>query len=704
MALARYEYYNEGDTSAGQYYGVNWTGQTFKPDSTFTILYVKLKLARVGSPGTITVSIRATSAGLPTGADLISGTTDGDTLTTNAAGEWRTITLFPGTTLTADTTYAIVVRALDGDISTNYMWWRADNTSPTYTNGSVVSSSNAGDTWGSTTGTDFMFETWGSSVAAALDDKTYSRRLVAIGGYTVYYESSAGTMTELTDATLDVDTSSPLTATQAYGKLFIANGTSSRIFDYINTKIATADAGANPCTPGMKLTGQTSTAEMYVDYVDGVTDDAAANIYGTRITTATFSSGETVTGTNADGNAVSFTTSAAETAPPHWYNWTVFGQDTTKYGTMLSAPTLVCLYRGRVVTAGDSTLPYAWQMSKVGDPFKVLYDFTNDGDLSAVTYTNTQVGRVGDVIVSLIPYKDDLLIFGCANSVWLLIGDPLASGQLAEVVNTTGMWGSRAWCIDDANNLYFLGNDGIYVMPVGETSSPVRNISKVRLPNLITDLDLDKDTHRIVMSYDPVEHGIILSKTTISDGSNENYFYSLITEGFFPETYDDSCGVFCSYYYPATDETYKKFLVGCYDGYIREFDPATKNDATTSSTAAINSYCTIIQQIGETEFYNAMLREFSGILSGGASSGDFTDSDAVSFELHTGKDAETVLEDVKDGATAFTSGTWSTVGKQNKYRPRMRGCYAGIKLYNSTASQTWSLEKLYGEVIPKGKI
>ena len=147
-----------------------------------------------------------------------------------------------------------------------------------------------------------------------------------------------------------------------------------------------------------------------------------------------------------------------------------------------------------------------------------------------------------------------------------------------------------------------------------------------------------------------------------------------------------------------------------------------------------------------------MLKEFSGILSGGASGGDFTDSDGVSWRIYRGNDAETVLEKTKattawaDGTNyvvgnlvtyggleyicivahlsatgaatheepdtntidwdlaAFTSGTRSQNGKQNKSRPRMRGSYIGIKLYNSTASETWSIEKLYGNIIPKGRI
>lgn len=695
MATIR-EYYNTGDDDLRAITDTTWYAQTWTTTEGYSIYSVKLKLYRVGTPGTCTVGIYRTSSSDPTGSALVSTTLDGDTFTTSTSGEWKEFVFSTNYPLSNSTKYAIVVYSAAAGLR-----WRVDASSPTYTGGALNYSINSGGTWSGEQAQDCMFEAWG--IETVVTDKTYTRRLVAMGNQEVWYESSAGTMSELTAANGTINTFLPTEATEAFQKLFVVNGTNKYVLDYINIKVATTNIGANLPDIGNTLTGGTSTATMVVDYIDQ--SSGATNVYGFKTSSnANFQSGETITGTNDAGNAVSFVASAAEVSAPHWYAWTVYAQDTSTYGTILTQPTLICTYRGRIVIAGDSNYPTAWQMTKVGIPWKVLYDYSNDGDLSAVTYANNLVGQVGDIITALIPYKDDLIIFGCANSVWILIGDPLASGQLARVTNNTGIWGSRAWCIDNQNNLYFLGSDGIYRIPVGETSSPPVNISKTRLPNLISDLALDKASHRITMAFDPVDNGILICKSALDGSANTGYFYSLFTNGFFPESYPASCGVYSAFYYPATNTTYKKFLVGCQDGYIREFDNSTKNDATTASTSAISSYMTIIQQLSQDEFTYGLLREFSGILSGGASSGDFTDSDAVTWALYPAKDAETALEDIKDSASAFTSGTWSTVGKQNKSRPRMRGIYAGIKLYNSTASQTWSLEKLYGDVEPKGHI
>lgn len=697
--------YWEGDATADSATSVDSTtdyiGQTFTASASYYVTTVKIYCAKTPSAdiGTVSLGIRETSGGDPIGLDMITATVDSDDVPPTSAYDWVTFTFTTGTNLTSGSTYAIVVRA-DNAAAARQFYMVYENDNP-YAGGTRKYSTTSGATWTSNATDDCLFSVWGDDTR--IIEKTYSRRLISIGNNEVWYESSLGTMTELAAANGGINTLESLSAVEAFQKLFIVNKTNLKVLDYVNTKINTADAGLNPCTKGMTLVGATSGASMIVDYADGVTDDAAANVYGYRTTVATFSSGEVVSGTNGAGNAVSFTTSAVETAPPHWYNWTVFGNDTTTYGTMPTSSTIVSLYRGRIVM-NDVNRPHAWYMAKVEDPWKMLYDFTNDGNVSAVTYTNTTVGQIGDIITAIIPYKDDLLIWGCANSIWILVGDPLGSGQNARITDKTGIWGSRAWCIDNKNNLYFLGEDGIYRMPISDSYSPPENISKLKLPNIIATLDLDKNLHRVTMGFDPINYGIHICKTLLSDGTNSNYWFDLVTNGFYPESYPTSCGVFSSYYYPATDDSYKKYLVGCTDGYIREFSNTTENDATTSSTSAITSYAGIIGKMADDEDHEGIMTWINAVTSGGASAGDFSDSDSVEYSLFTGDDGETVLEDIKDGATAFTTGEWDGTGKQTKNRTRMRGSWYGLKIGNDEASETWSLNNIYCNIKKAGKL
>lgn len=160
-----YENYITGDETAVTFYGNGWSAQTFTPSSSHTITSVKLKMYRYNSPGTITVSIKATDDdGHPTGDDLCSGTTNGNTLPlyvdTHLIGEWREITLGAGSNLLASTKYAIVIRALSGDAD-NQIYIHADDSSPAYADGNYEGSVNAGVAWTAHTNIDLMFEDWG---------------------------------------------------------------------------------------------------------------------------------------------------------------------------------------------------------------------------------------------------------------------------------------------------------------------------------------------------------------------------------------------------------------------------------------------------------------------------------------------------------------------------------------------------------------
>lgn len=144
------DFYAGGDDATYVTYGVNWWAQTFTTQSAYDIRSVELKMLRLGAPGNVTASIRATAGDLPTGADLASGTIDGDTFTTGSEGEWYEVSFDTWATgdrlsLAYNTTYAIVVRVIGGNAA-NYSGWRAD-LSGSYTGGYGCRSIDSGATW-----------------------------------------------------------------------------------------------------------------------------------------------------------------------------------------------------------------------------------------------------------------------------------------------------------------------------------------------------------------------------------------------------------------------------------------------------------------------------------------------------------------------------------------------------------------------------
>lgn len=165
MSDTLYESYPSGDQSYTSVSNTAWGGQTFTPSTEHAITSVKFLLYRVGSPGTITVSIRACTNvdpikdRRPTGADLRSGTTDGNTLTTDTAGELREITLTAPYVLSANTTYAICGRSAAGTLNMRIR----DGESIGYANGEHVTSSDSGVTWtASALGSDAIFYEYGN--------------------------------------------------------------------------------------------------------------------------------------------------------------------------------------------------------------------------------------------------------------------------------------------------------------------------------------------------------------------------------------------------------------------------------------------------------------------------------------------------------------------------------------------------------------
>lgn len=141
------DYYTDNPNADVVFYEKNWRCATFTAGSNYPIKKVILRMHRDGWPGTITVSIRASTGGakpVPTGADLCSGTYNGNDLSA-IADEDIEFDLGGGTALVSGTVYAIVIRAIDGDGS-NKATYRVDSAGG-YAGGTLSYSSNSGTSW-----------------------------------------------------------------------------------------------------------------------------------------------------------------------------------------------------------------------------------------------------------------------------------------------------------------------------------------------------------------------------------------------------------------------------------------------------------------------------------------------------------------------------------------------------------------------------
>ncbi len=165
MALQEsFELYDATGTAT---YGSDWYAQTFTTESAYSITDIALKCWKYGSPGNITVSIRAvdTETEKPTGIDKCSVTV-AEGVISSVSPTWYTFTFDTSYILSNATKYAIVWRAPDGSAANYFAPFGYSSSG--YVDGDFVSSSDSGSSWsfgGTAYNRDMNFRAYGEVVA-----------------------------------------------------------------------------------------------------------------------------------------------------------------------------------------------------------------------------------------------------------------------------------------------------------------------------------------------------------------------------------------------------------------------------------------------------------------------------------------------------------------------------------------------------------
>lgn len=167
--MTLYEEYTTGKSDYQSTYGVQWRGQTFTvgttgADENFDLTTIQQLIWRVGSPGTVYITLKAVDGShLPTGAVLSSGSYDGDALTTDTAGEWKEITM-SAFECQASTEYAIICN-IEGGSDSQKVCFASDHVGATYAGGNLIQSANSGVDWTLYAGQDHLFKVYGTGAA-----------------------------------------------------------------------------------------------------------------------------------------------------------------------------------------------------------------------------------------------------------------------------------------------------------------------------------------------------------------------------------------------------------------------------------------------------------------------------------------------------------------------------------------------------------
>jgi hypothetical protein len=355
---------------------------------------------------------------------------------------------------------------------------------------------------------------------------------------------------------------------------------------------------------------------------------------------------------------------------------------TATAGTIPTKCTLMTNWNNRLVMAGSLTDPQNWYMSKLGDPTD--WDVANTTSIAAVAGNNSDQGRLGQPIRALIRHTHECLIMGCDSSLWVLQGDPAGGGRLMPLSQTVGVHSSHSFCYDPNGTLYFLGNDGIYMMAPGCGSAPV-SLSRERLPASL--INLARDSYDVSMSYDMRFRGIHLFIRAKSGSDHQHWFIDtrLAVSGdqggagvsFWPISFASSDhNPTCTYEISdiiSGNGTSSNVFMGCADGYIRHYQRSASNDDGTAIDSYVDYGPFPLSQPGR----EGLFQEVQVTLGEGSS--------RVQLEVRAGKSAEATSD-----AKSLAYQQLRRAGLNPKVYPRLRG-NAGMFRLQSTGGK-WSVD------------
>lgn len=340
---------------------------------------------------------------------------------------------------------------------------------------------------------------------------------------------------------------------------------------------------------------------------------------------------------------------------------------------------LITTWRGRTVLSGLLEDPQNWFMSRVSDPTDFDY-FAADNDVQQATAgNNSPLGLIGDVITALIPYTDDILVFGGNSSIYAMKGDPQNGGSIDLVSDITGIAFGKAWCKDPYGNIYFFGSKpSVWVMSA--TNAPTR-ISQPIEPLI---QNINTGTSVITMAWDDNMQAIELFITAeAAPQANMHLTWEYRSNSWWPRVFaNTNHDPLCCVAYDGNLPGDRAVLIGSWDGFVRFLDPtATSDDGT-----AIASYV-LLGPIMTSEMDEMLLYELQMIMAEA--------SGQVTYSVLAGSTAEAALAN----APAVT-GT-ALAGRNNTQPIRVAQHAIYIKI---SAMTQWAMEAVRARFAGRGKV
>jgi hypothetical protein len=367
----------------------------------------------------------------------------------------------------------------------------------------------------------------------------------------------------------------------------------------------------------------------------------------------------------------------------------------TSIGEIPERYKLLAAWRNRLVIAHGDADPTNWAMSAFGDAFDWDFAPAVPTSTQAVAGNLAQAGLAPDIVTALIPYSDDLLIFGGDSSIWRLTGDPMAGGEFDNVSVETGIAYGRAWTRDPEGVLYFFGSrGGVYRMdPYG---GAFERISLHRIERRLQSVDLA--TYRVELNWNYHDEGlhVFLVPRGAASARATHYFWEQKTGAWWEDEFGTDESSYtrqptASLMIDGDDPDDRRLLIGCNDGTVRVVDRTAVDD----DDQAIDSRVLIGPLQSPEPGWEAVWNEFTGVL---AHADESTFNGEVEYQLFESDTADRPGLPIRTGTLK--------PGRNPTVYDRMRGAFCWVQLRSAIASQRWALERLFinGEVAGKERV
>lgn len=343
---------------------------------------------------------------------------------------------------------------------------------------------------------------------------------------------------------------------------------------------------------------------------------------------------------------------------------------------------LICTYRGRIVISGLVKDPQNWFMSAVDGPRDFDYSPVSPSATQAVAGNDSTLGTVGDVITALIPYNDDVLIFGGDHTIWMLRGDPANGGQIDRISDSIGIAWGEAWCKDPYGNIYFMSNRmGVFRFNPSQQSGQPERLSQA-ISQLLQPIDTGNNIIR--MLWDDTFEGLHVFITPDDEPApTTHYFWEERTGAWWQDKFaNNNHNPLCCLTFDGNLPGDRVPLIGCWDGYVRAFDPEALDDdgVAIQSMVAIGPLVT-------PNLDDILVKDIQAVLG--------EDSGKVTYEIRNGTSAELALNSSPASTGTFHSG-------RNLLSFVRRAGHATYIILNSNVR--WAFESIRVRVATSGKV